>query len=98
MNDHISQSGKRIDPTGKAHSVPTSIQKATTFLNDEYLKGISPASDENYFYFRSHCYHSFRKNDAPHNLKVALCILVGKSNMLRALALLGRLVFVTIYF
>ena len=41
MNDHITQSGKRIDPTGKAHSVPTSIRKATTFLNDEYLK-VSP--------------------------------------------------------
>lgn len=69
MNDHISKSGKRIDPTSKAHSVPTSIRKATTFLNDEYLKGISAASDDNYFYFRSHCYHSFRKNDAPHNKK-----------------------------
>ncbi|CAH3041498.1 unnamed protein product [Pocillopora meandrina] len=78
MNDHISKSGKRIDPTSKAHSVPTSIRKATTFLDDEYLKGISAASDDNYFYFRSHCYHSFRKNDAPHNLKVALCILSGE--------------------
>ena len=78
MNDHISKSGKRIDPTSKAHSVPTSIRKVTTFLNDEYLKGISAASDDNYFYFRSHCYHSFRKNDAPHNLKVALRILSGE--------------------
>ena len=40
MNLHISKSGKR-DPTSKAHSVPTSIRKATTFLNDEYLKSIS---------------------------------------------------------
>ena len=45
MNLHISKSGKRIDPTSKAHSVPTSIRKATTFLNDEYLKSISAASD-----------------------------------------------------
>ena len=78
MNLHISKSGKRIDPTSKAHSVPTSIRKATTFLNDEYLKSISAASDGNYFYFRSHCYDSFRKNDAPHNLKVALCIFSGE--------------------
>ena len=27
MNLHISKSGKRIDPTSKAHSVPTSIRK-----------------------------------------------------------------------
>ena len=41
MNLHISKPGKRIDPTSKAHSVPTSIRKATTFLNDQYLKSIS---------------------------------------------------------
>ena len=78
MNLHISKSGKIIDPTSKAHSIPTSIRKATTFLNDEYLKSISAASDKNYFYFSSHCSHSFRKNDAPHNLKVALCIFSGE--------------------
>jgi len=78
MNLHISKSGKRIDPTSKAHSIPTSIRKATTFLNGEYLKSISAASDENYFYFQSNCSHSFRKNDAPHNLKVALCIFSGE--------------------
>ena len=31
-----------------------------------------------YFYFQSHCYHSFQKKDAPHNLKVALCIFSGE--------------------
>ena len=78
LNLHIANSGKNIDSTSKSHSVPTSVRKATTFLNDEYLKDISATSDENFFYFRSQCHHSFRKNDAPHNLKVALCILSGE--------------------
>ncbi|KAJ7375863.1 hypothetical protein OS493_038393 [Desmophyllum pertusum] len=78
MNLHIAKSGKNIDSTSKSHSVPTGVRKATIFLNDEYLKDISTASDENFFYFKSHCYHSFRKNDAPHNLKVALCIVSGE--------------------
>ena len=30
------------------------------------------------FYFKVQCHHSFRKNDPPHNLKVALCIVSGK--------------------
>ncbi|KAJ7394727.1 hypothetical protein OS493_000553 [Desmophyllum pertusum] len=78
MNLHIAKSGENIDSTSKSHSVPTGVRKATIFLNDEYLKDISTASDENFFYFKSHCYHSFRKNDAPHNLKVALCIVSGE--------------------
>ena len=36
------------------------------------------ASDDNCFYFKSSCHHSFRKHDAPHNLKVALCIVSRK--------------------
>ena len=77
MNSHISKSGKNVD-FRNSHSVPTSVRKATTFLNDEYLKDLSAASDDNYFYFHCHCHHSFRKNDPPHNLKVALCVLSGE--------------------
>jgi len=76
VNQHISKSGKNIG--SKTHSVPTSVRKATTFLEDEYLKEILAASDGSYFYFKSLCHHSFRKNDPPHNLKVALCIVSGK--------------------
>ena len=41
MNMHISNSGKHIDPHSKAHTVPTSMRKAKTFLEDEYLNDIS---------------------------------------------------------
>ena len=78
MNHRISKSGKRVHLTCKAHSIPMSIRKATTFLNNEYLKSISAASDENYFYLQSHCSHSFQKNDVPQNLKVTLCIFSGE--------------------
>lgn len=78
MNKHISKSGKNIGSNISTHSVPTSVRKATTFLQDEYLKEILSASDESYFYFKAQCHHSFRKNDPPHNLKVALCIVSGK--------------------
>ena len=77
MNYHIAKSGKNID-SSKSHSVPTSVRKATTFLNDEYLKNLSAASDNTYFYLRCQCHHSFRKNDPPHNLKVSLCIFSGE--------------------
>ena len=80
MNQHISKSGKNIGSNTSTHSVPTSVRKATTFLQDEYLKEILAASDESYFYFKAQCHHSFRKNDPPHNLKVALCIVSGKVN------------------
>ena len=36
------------------------------------------ASDESYFYFKVQYHHSFKKNDPPHNLLVALCIVSGK--------------------
>ena len=53
-------------------------RKATTFLQDEYLKEMLAVSDESYFYFKAQCHHSFRKNDPPRNLKVAWCIVSGK--------------------
>ena len=77
MNNHIAKSGENVD-SSKSHSVPTSVRKATTLLNDEYLKNLSAASDNNYCYFRCQCHHSFRKNDPPHNLKAALCIFSGE--------------------
>lgn len=78
MNTHISRSGKNIDPKTATHTVPTCIRKATTFLNDEYLKEILATSDEKYFYFKARCHHSFRKNDPPHTLKLKLCLLSGE--------------------
>ena len=70
--------GKNISTNTSTHSVPTSFRKATTFLQDEHLKEIFAASDKSYFYFKVQCHYSFRKNDPPHNLKVALCIVSGK--------------------
>jgi len=77
MNLHISQSGKNIDRKSEHHSVPTSMKKAKTFLEDEYLQEILATSDDEHFYFKCLCHHSFRKNDLPHQLKVALCLLTG---------------------
>ena len=37
MNMHILKSGKHIDPHNKSYSVRTSMRKAKTFLEDEYL-------------------------------------------------------------
>ena len=76
MSEHISRSGKTIAGI-EHHSVPTSLRKAKTFLDDEYLHEIMATSDDKYFYFRSKCYHSYRKNDPPHELKITLCILKG---------------------
>ena len=77
MNMHISKSGKHIDPHSKSHSVPTSMRNAKTFLEDKYLNDLSVASDQVHFLFKSKCHHSFRKNDPPHNLKVALDLVSG---------------------
>ena len=78
MNMHISKSGKHIDPHSKSHSVPTSMRKAKTFLEDEYLNDLLVASDQVHFFFKSKFHHSFRKNDPPHNLKVALDLVSGE--------------------
>ena len=80
MNLHISKLGKNIGSNTSTHTVPTSVRKATTFLQDKYLKEILAASDESHFYFKVQCHNSLRKNDPPHNLKVALCIVSGKVN------------------
>ena len=73
MNEHIARSGKSISNT-QHHSVPTSLRKAKTFLEDEYLREITAASDDCCFYFQAKCCHSFRKDEPQHQLKQALCI------------------------
>ena len=75
MNKYIENSGKRLGSSH--HSVPTSWKKGKTFLEDEYLREVECTSDEKHFYFRCKCYQSFRKNDKPHNLKLAMCIVFG---------------------
>ena len=67
---HISKSGKYFDPQSKNQTVPTSMRKAKTFLDDEYLKEVLATSDEKHFYFKCLCHHNFKKNDPPHNLRV----------------------------
>ena len=94
MNNHIAKSGKNID-SSKSHSIPTIVRKATMFLNDESLKNLPAASDNTYFYLCCQCHHSFKKNDPPHNLKVAF--LVERSRMPLALVLLARSGFATIF-
>lgn len=76
MKDHIDNSGKNIANKSN-NSVPTSFRKAKTYLEDEYLHGIETSHDQRCFYFRAKCCHSFRKNDPPHGLKLAVCIITG---------------------
>ena len=76
MNEHIVRSGKNISHV-EHHFVLTSLRKAKTFLEDEYLREIATASGEHCFYFQPKCCHSFRKNDPPYQLKLALCIFKG---------------------
>ncbi|KAL9967600.1 hypothetical protein ACROYT_G025862 [Oculina patagonica] len=76
MNHHVLKTGKAIGNVDH-HTVPTGLVKAMRFLDDEYLEDIECASNSKYFFFKGKCCHSFRKNDAPHNLKVALCVLSG---------------------
>ena len=76
MNHHVLKSGKTIGNIDH-HTVPTGLVKGRRFLDDEYLEDIECTSDSKYF-FKGKCCHSFRKNDPPHNLKIALCILSGE--------------------
>jgi len=77
IDNHIRESGKRIGSKDN-HSVPTSWRKGKTFLEDEYLKDIECSSDDHHFYFRCQCYHSFKKNDKPHSLKLTLSMITGE--------------------
>ena len=76
MDKYVSRTGKSLGCAGKK-SVPTGHKKAATFLKDEYLKEIESHDDQRYFFMRCKCYHSFRKNDPPHNIFLALCIVSG---------------------
>ena len=76
MKEHVLRSGKNLGNKDH-HSVPTTLRKAKTFLEDEYLHDIVATSDQQCFYFQAKCCHSFRKNDPPHQLKLALCIVKG---------------------
>ena len=78
MNIHVSKTGKKLDPKKHGHSVPTSLRKAKSFLNDEYLQDIKTASDSNFFFVKSLCHHSYRKNDPPHILRLALCLVTAE--------------------
>lgn len=77
MDLHISKSGKNLDKNKQNHAVPTSMKKAKTFLVDEYLKDLTCASDDHYFFFKCLCYHSFKKIEPPHKLQVSLCLVTG---------------------
>ena len=77
IKSQVENFGKRIGNV-EHHSVPTSFKRATTFLQDEYLKEIVAANDKDYFFFKCKCYHSYKKHDAPHTIKVALCIISGQ--------------------
>ena len=48
-----------------------------SFLEDEYLKDTETNEDEHCFDFKSICYHSYKKHEAPHMIEVALCIKSG---------------------
>ena len=52
--------------------------KAKTYLQDEYLHDIKAAYNQRYFYYRAKCFHSFKTNESPHQLKLALCIVSGE--------------------
>ena len=87
MNRFIENSGKRL---GKSdHSVPTSWKKGKTFL-EVSLKESGCTSDDKDFYFRCKCHHSFRKNDDPHVLQLALCILSGEVVQSRCSCVAGK--------
>ena len=77
MNQHVANSGKRV-ANAEHHSIPTNLKKAKTFLKDEYLKEIEANSDQRYFYLKAKCYHSFRKSEAPHDLRFTMCIVSGQ--------------------
>lgn len=76
LNNHITRSGKKI-VNKSTTSVPTSLRKAKTYLEDEYLHCIETSDDQRLFYVRATCCHSYRKNDTPYELKVALCIITA---------------------
>ena len=76
MNIHVANSGKRVVNT-EHHTIPTNLRKAKMFLTDKQLKEIEANSDQRFF-LRAKRYHSFKKSEAPHVLRFALCIVSGQ--------------------
>ena len=76
LDKDIAKSGKNIGNKNH-HSVPTTLLKAKTFLEDEYLCDIVATCDQQCFYFKAKCCHGYRRNDPPHQLKLAMCIHLG---------------------
>lgn len=72
----MSNSGKKYRNIGH-HSLPSGLNKAKAFPEDEYLHEIQTHCDQRYFYFCAKCFHSFKVHETPHNLKLALCIVSG---------------------
>ena len=77
MNQHNTNSGKKVASI-QHHSIPTNLKKANIFLTDQYLKDIEATIDQRHFYFRAKCYHSFKKSEAPHDLRFCLCLVSGQ--------------------
>jgi hypothetical protein len=83
MNLHISKSGKSFDPHSKNHTV----------LDDEYLKEVLANSGGKHFYCKCLCYHSFKKNEPPHKLKVALDIVSAEVKNTECSCVAGKIGF-----
>lgn len=56
------------------HSVPTTLHKAKTFIEDENLHEIQGTGDQQCFYFKPSVVTASEKNDPLNQLKLALCI------------------------
>ena len=76
MDKHVARSGKNMG-AGVHLSLPTGLAKAKTYLQDDYLHDIQTNYDQRYFFYRAKCFHSFKRNENPHNLDLALCIVSG---------------------
>ena len=59
---------------GTYHTVPTGLMRAKAFLKDRYLHDNQTAHDQRYSVHRAKCFHSFKRNESPHELKLALCV------------------------
>jgi hypothetical protein len=53
------------------------LMKAKAYLQDEYLHDIRTTYDQRYFFYHAKCFHGFKKNESPHELKLALCVVSG---------------------
>ena len=64
------------------HGSGTSLKNLPHFTRAEINEHIKNSGkcygSEQYFYFRCRCYHSFRKNDEPHSLKLTLALTSGE--------------------